>query len=96
MEEYYEDGDDYPNAMGQGVMEKVPCKRDFEFEINRQRERLQKQEAALSALESLMEDHGGIINDLPIKKLIGTAYVRTYEYKKVIAALIKEQEQAED
>ena len=94
MSGYYED-ESPQGESAIGSIAKAPCKRDFEAEINRHKDRLKKQEAALLALESLLDNHDGDISKLSIKKLIGTAYVRTYEQKRNIAVLIKEQEAAE-
>lgn len=91
MTEYYNDEGAQSESLT-GNIAKMPCKRDFEFEINKHKDRLTKQEAVLLALESLLDNHEGDISKLPIKKLIGTAYVRTYEQKRNIAMLIKEQE----
>ena len=94
MVEYYEDEGSQSEPLT-GKISKAPCKRDFEAEINRQKERLEKQESALLALESLLDNHRGDIASLPIKKLMGTAYVQTYVQKRNIAVLIKEQEAQE-
>lgn len=91
MVDYYDEAQQGEVRSSLGKMA-APCKRDYEAEINRHKDRLEKQQNALTTIETLLDNHGGAISNLSLKKLMGTAYVNIHELKGTIQMLILEQE----
>ena len=91
MRSYYEDNDN--GEIEGSIMKTQECKRDIEAEIAKAQKVLLKRRDALSVLEGLLGNHGNCLQNVSIKKLLGTVYVGVVEGSKAVTGLIQEQEQ---
>ena len=67
-EEYYEESDG--RNMGPIGAKIAPCKRDYEGEIKRYKELFTKRKYCMRTLESLLDNNGGAVSNLSLKRLL--------------------------